>query len=142
MEKKNLKYFAAICFAILAVFAIISCFKYFSFLNLIQVVAYILIAVALLIDKSVFSIVGFAALAILNLYNLVNWFRAVIEWDLPFNVLLATIVLLAVNILLLIASVTPKSAKNLGLIAAIVSVVRFIIVIIQNRKNHASEIVP
>lgn len=126
MENKTLKYIAAICFAIIAVRDIVYVITDFYFLNLLPAVGSIFVVIALLTATPILSTVGFAFWSI----NILLPFVGGVQWMLSHGTLFATqIMSLALYILLMIAGIKPKSAKTLGLVAAILAVVKLVITI-------------
>ncbi len=125
MENKTLKYIAAICFALIAVRDIVYVITDFYFLNLLPAVGSIFVVIALLTATPILSTVGFALCSINVLLPFVGG-----QWILYNGTLFATqIMSLALYILLMIAGIKPKSAKTLGLVAAVLAVVELVITI-------------
>lgn len=125
MENKTLKYIAAICFALIAVQDIVYVITDFYFLNLLPAVGSIFVVIALLTATPILSTVGFALWSIDVLLPFVGG-----QWILYNSTLFATQVMsLVLYILLMIAGIKPKSAKTLGLVAAILAVVKLVITI-------------
>lgn len=130
MENKALKYIAAICFAIIAVWGIVDLFDYFYFWDLIGVVGNIFVVIALLTATPILSTVGFALWSSGILYALVGNFEWILHGALPFDLVIVWVVSLVLLVLLMIAGIKPKSAKTLGLIATILAVVRLVALVI------------
>ena len=132
MENKALKYIAAICFAIIAVWDIVNLFDYFYFWDLIGVVGSIFVVIALLTATPILSTVGFALWSSGILCTLVGNFEWILHGALPFDLVIVWVVSLVFYVLLMIAGIKPKSAKTLGLIATILAVVRLVAHVIRN----------
>lgn len=130
MDKKTAKYLALICFAIITVWDVIDCFESFSFTLLITTIGSVLIVTSLLTTTPVLSAVGFAFWTVDTLISCIKYFGRILRGYISFSNLLLWIVYIAACGLLMIASITPKSAKKMGIIAAVFTVVRLVIVVI------------
>lgn len=132
MENKNIRKITIACFAVLAVWDIIDLFDYFSFLMLLAVISGILVVVALLTKNTVLSAVGFGLFVLQDTISILMNMEAIFEGWVLFLILLLWILNLAWDVLLLLVSIKPKSAKSLGTIAAGIATVRLVMVIIYN----------
>lgn len=128
MENKNIQKITIACFAIIAVWNIVDLFDYFSFQMLLTVIGSILVVIALLTQKTILSAVGFGLMILQGLTDI----RALLEGWMPFSIFLIWSLVLARDVLLMVLSIKPKSAKSLGTIAAGICVVRLVVLIIRN----------
>lgn len=132
MVNKTLQYITTICFALIAVKAIIDCFGNFSLGGLVYAVGSVLVVIAILNVTTKLSTVGFGVIAISVLYSLVLNLKTLMLFEPSFLLLFVYIVDLIVYIFLMIAGIYPKSAKTLGIISAILAIIDLALMVISN----------
>ena len=132
MENKTLKYITTVCLTILAVWNIFDFFNYFNLGSFIAAIGSVLVVVALLTKTPVLSTVGFVLMALQTLIACVTNFEAIIGGWIPLTLVLLWVLYIVVCVLLMLTSIVPKSAKNLGVIATIIAMIRLVITIIRN----------
>lgn len=130
MKNNNVRIIAIVCCAILAVWDIVDLFGYFEFLWLIATIGSVLVVVALLAKTPALSAVGFGLMTLPVIINILRHIGDIFEGWLPISFLLLWILNIAAYILLMLVSIKPKSAKSLGTVAAIVSMIRLAVSVI------------
>lgn len=132
MENKNIQKITIACFAILAVWDIVNLLDYFTFLGLLATIGSVLVVVALLKKTPVFSAVGFGLMALQGIGSILENVGSILDGWFPLSILLVWVLNITVNILLMIISIKPQSAKSLGITAAGIAIVRLVVLIIRN----------
>lgn len=131
MENKAIKYLTAACLGIIAIWNIVNLVDYFYIWGLISTIGSVLVVIALLASVPALSAVGFALCAVEPLYACVRNFEG-LNYGLSKLIFLVWIVAAIVYLLLMIASINPKSAKTLCTLATVFAIIRLIVLMVRN----------
>lgn len=132
MEKKSIRYIATICFAAIAAWEIWSLISgYLSYPDDMPFrywfipIGFVLAVIALLTKLPILSAIGFALITANELIYLIGSLDVLSYWDF-YDYLLTGFYLIS-TVVLLLASIAPKSAKTFGIVSAAAEIAYIIV---------------